>query len=270
MRRVLQFAVQVAVSMVLVATFSAAQARGPAPNANGPARSFNFVPTRPSPAAGQNALFGPPASIFSPQAGLPFGPPPSVTSLGPTGYTFAPCVLGNCGRGRHGFRGDVGFAAGYPIFVPYYVVPYAAPVPLYYEDDQGTESPLPPRDEVMGTQGASSIMYSNDRHTMLVNGQSNATRARDRDRRAEADEERPPAPASVKEKAPPPDPPAPQDTTTLVFKDGHKIGVTNYVIKGGTLFNYSGQGPRRIAIADLDVQATVKTNEENGVVFRLP
>ena len=67
--------------------------------------------------------------------------------------------------------------------------------------------------------------------------------------------------------------PAPQPVqppTVLVFKDGHKLEVGNYAIVGTTLFDLTPGHPRKIALADLDLEATQKQNEDRGVVFQVP
>jgi hypothetical protein len=61
----------------------------------------------------------------------------------------------------------------------------------------------------------------------------------------------------------------------LVFRDGHQEEVKRYTIIGDTLFakaDYYGSGTwtRQIQIANLDVPATLKLNEERGSNFRLP
>jgi hypothetical protein len=71
---------------------------------------------------------------------------------------------------------------------------------------------------------------------------------------AKADEE--PAPAVVVK-------------TVLVYKDAHKEEIANYAIVGDQLFDFTN-GRRKIAIADLDVAATTKANDERGVDFQLP
>ncbi|HZC23097.1 MAG TPA: hypothetical protein VE866_07140, partial [Candidatus Binatia bacterium] len=61
-----------------------------------------------------------------------------------------------------------------------------------------------------------------------------------------------------------------QPLTVLVFKDGHKLEVGNYAIVGATLFDMTPGHPRKIALADLDLDATQKQNDDRGVVFQLP
>jgi hypothetical protein len=56
----------------------------------------------------------------------------------------------------------------------------------------------------------------------------------------------------------------------LVFKDGHKVEVSNYAIVGTTLFDLTPGHPRHIAVADIDLEATRKENDEHGIIFQLP
>jgi hypothetical protein len=63
---------------------------------------------------------------------------------------------------------------------------------------------------------------------------------------------------------------SPQDPTTLIFKDGHQIEVDNYAIVGQTLYDLTPGHPRKVALADLDLQATAKENDDHGVAFQLP
>jgi hypothetical protein len=58
--------------------------------------------------------------------------------------------------------------------------------------------------------------------------------------------------------------------TILVFRDGHRMELSDYAIVGKELINLSGKGPRRIPLADLDLPATTRVNEDRGVSFQLP
>ncbi len=64
--------------------------------------------------------------------------------------------------------------------------------------------------------------------------------------------------------------PEPQPPTTLVFKDGHQLEIANYAVVSQTLYDLTPGHPRRIALADLDIPATEKQNDDNGVTFILP
>jgi hypothetical protein len=58
--------------------------------------------------------------------------------------------------------------------------------------------------------------------------------------------------------------------TVLIFRDQHRREVDNYAIVGQTVWVFAPRQSERIPLADLDVAATVKANEDRGVTFRLP
>ena len=60
------------------------------------------------------------------------------------------------------------------------------------------------------------------------------------------------------------------EPTELIFRDQHTEEVHNYAIVGPTLWILGEQRTRKIALAELDVPATVKANEDRGVEFQLP
>lgn len=70
-----------------------------------------------------------------------------------------------------------------------------------------------------------------------------------------------------------PDPPPPEvkpgDPTVLVFRDGHRQQVTNYAIMGNTLYDFD-HGRKMIALAELDLPATIKANDDCGMDFTMP
>ncbi len=61
-----------------------------------------------------------------------------------------------------------------------------------------------------------------------------------------------------------------QPSTVLVFKDGHQSDVQNYAIVGDTLFDFAEGRTRKILLADLDLKATQKANDDRGVDFQIP
>jgi len=69
------------------------------------------------------------------------------------------------------------------------------------------------------------------------------------------------------------DPPAPdpaREPTVLVFKDGHRLEVGNYAIVGATLFDLAPGHSRKVPLADLDLDATQRQNDDHGITFQIP
>jgi hypothetical protein len=180
------------------------------------------------------------------------GTPASVTSLGPRG--FAPHVGGQFHSiPRHDRDHDGDHHRGsqffYPYYYPYYDQSYGVP-PDSYGMDSG-----PDAESDSDYQGGPTIF----------------------DRRGRGAEDYVPP---VKDSAPtqssqtpssqPPAPEPPQVPTVLVFKDGHQSEVANYAIFGQTLFDLTPGHHRKIALADLDLVATEKQNDDRGVSFQLP
>lgn len=58
--------------------------------------------------------------------------------------------------------------------------------------------------------------------------------------------------------------------TVLVFHDQHREEIENYAIVGQTLWNLAQPGTEKIPLASLDIPATVKANNDRGVIFRVP
>ena len=59
-------------------------------------------------------------------------------------------------------------------------------------------------------------------------------------------------------------------TTILVFRDGRRSEVHNFALVGQTLWVFTEQRARKIAVSDLDVESTKEVNAGRGIVFRLP
>jgi hypothetical protein len=60
----------------------------------------------------------------------------------------------------------------------------------------------------------------------------------------------------------------PTPKTTFVFRDGHKTEIQNYAIMGGNLFDLTNSAVmKKIPLALLDLDATRRANEANGVDF---
>lgn len=70
----------------------------------------------------------------------------------------------------------------------------------------------------------------------------------------------------VKQGGAPPATPA----TVLVFRDGRRLEVRNYAIVGRALWAFSERQARKILLSELDLDTTIRVNEERGVRFFVP
>jgi hypothetical protein len=185
------------------------------------------------------------------------GVPASVTSLGPNGFFGGPFISPflrsrfEDGRLRNHERFPVGLII--PAYIPYPVL-YAVP---YGEYDMG---------DAYGAGVDSTYARG------VPVGYERGPWHQDAEAPRRAPEE---YPSSSQEKSPqaaaePPVVVAAQPATVLVYRDGHKIEVENYAIAGDTLFEFSGNLTHKILLADLDLAATQKTNDERGVDFQIP
>jgi len=72
-----------------------------------------------------------------------------------------------------------------------------------------------------------------------------------------------------------PDPPQ-LAATVLIYRDGHREQIPDYAIVGGVLYAHNagvaepGYGLRNIQLSALDIAATMRANQENGINFVLP
>jgi hypothetical protein len=68
---------------------------------------------------------------------------------------------------------------------------------------------------------------------------------------------------------------SPLPPAVLVFRDGHTEEVSKYVIQGANLYATSaysttGAWTKKISLADLDIPACLKANNDRGTKFNLP
>jgi len=186
-----------------------------------------------------------------------FGVPPSVTSI-----NFG--VVPNAGAFRHPHDGfGHGFHHHNPGFVnPFYggtyYVPYA--YPMYVMDP--TLSDSGPYDAAAPQNAADALQNEINSLKTTINDYRDELRSTKNESNPEYHE--PAAPAQPQE------PVADQPKTVLVFKDGHQSTVMNYAIVGSTLYDLSDGHTKKVALAELDLPATVKQNDDRGVEFRLP
>jgi hypothetical protein len=204
---------------------------------------------------GHAQINGTPASVTSSGFGgrAVNGTPASVTSLGPRG--FAPGSRVNFSA-PHAFRnGEIHHRHHYVQYAP--PVVYAVPVPYAVDIGATDDEADPGQDE--SYQGGPTIF---DRRGS--GAASYVPPVRDvPPPHATQDGELP-------NQASNPDPGPPQVPTMLVFKDGRNLEVGNYAIIGQTLFDLTPGHTRKVALADLDLEATRQQNEERGITFQLP
>ena len=188
------------------------------------------------------------------------GVPASVTSLGPNGFGngFGDCCFGPSFSNRPPLFGERRVRDHHQFRVgmnmPVYV-PYAVPYPVYAEADNGDDDSV-------------DVDYTYSRGVPRV--YDRGPWYRDAAAPRQAPHEPAPKAAAAPVFAEPPEPVAAQPATVLIFKDGHKSEVQNYAIVGGTLFDFTDGRSHKIVLADLDLPATLKANDDRGVDFRLP
>lgn len=209
------------------------------------------------------------------------GVAPSVTSVGPHGAVpahpvhprpFQPQAGGQPGHhrthdGNNGHHHDGNSGSVY--YVPYYV-------PYYPETDYDgpVADEAPPQAMPEPYEGGPTIFDRRGTGERAANDY-----VPDKPRAAAP---RPPAPTAAPEEAPPAatraaDPPVAGSEsvtalqpTILIFKDGHKQQISNYAIVGANLYDLTPGRRQKVPIADLDLVATQKANDEEGNDFKLP
>jgi hypothetical protein len=187
----------------------------------------------------------------------PHGVPPSVTS---PGFGSLPFISNQRPfEFRHHHHGSASFyGGGYPYYyAPYAYDPYGYPLDVMEPGvDDSMEEEYRGGPTIFDRRGYGAPDYSKP-----------PARQREEDYRGDVRKESESAPP---EQAPAPEPPADQPSTVLVFKDGHRLEVSNYAIVGGTLYDIGGGRTHKVALAELDLASTVKQNSDRGVEFRLP
>jgi hypothetical protein len=198
-------------------------------------------------------------SFSSRSYGTP-GIPSSVTSItrsthSSRGFSVQRDFRGHHGRGNHGRHGRG--KKFVPIYVPYYSFPYYPYADPGFYPDGGTmsEADYPAEEPELPALTIFERRPGYKPPPVQPAEPSSAEKAT-----AESEVAAAPAPEPVVEQTP----------TVLVFRDGRKLEIGNYAIQGETIFNLSGSGPRRIKLADLDLDSTIKLNEDRGSEFRLP
>ncbi len=184
------------------------------------------------------------------------GTAPSVSSLGPRGFAPNPQARFSAPvqtpmqppRNRDGQHRHHGQGSYAPLLYAYpYPVPYAVDNgPADEPDSADTESEYQGGPTIFDRRGSGERSYVPPVNHTPAPRQAAPVSTSDSD----------PAPAA--------------DPTLLIYKDGRQQEVGNYAIVGSTLFDLTPGHPRKIALADLDLEATRKQNDDRGIVFQLP
>ena len=239
---------------------------------------------------------GAPASVSSPTAdGRQHGVPASVLSPTPLPFGVNPPL--RPGVRFHGPLRRFGNPHGRPrAFVPvpvFYAIYTDAGYPSVADPSVPDNAPVDPAQASQGSADRGADRSEDELRAAYLHGARDALTqqrdtlaqqsdsrygqhymdSRERERQAPAAEERRPERKSrpdqdsasaqvtpVEDKSPP---------TVFVFKDGHQMETRNYAIMGGTLFDFSGKLLKKIQIDELDSAATVKANDDRGVIVKL-
>ncbi|MFZ3264783.1 MAG: hypothetical protein WA172_12345 [Terriglobales bacterium] len=233
-----------------------------------PATPFQGVPTIP--------FQGVPSGSFGAHAyGGSFGPAGGCCAnfFLPSGFSPlvpVPALAEEHHRHRRHKQGDEAFGTvAVPVYVPY-AVPYGAEPD---EDAAGSQDSADPASEGYGAENQEAVVR---RHSNRFAGQETgqySDRNSATDPGSDGESESGYGPDSAPADAAPEKPEEPvvaQPTTVLVFKDGRRFEVVNYAIVGDTLFDFAQDRTHKILLADLDLPATRRTNDDRGVEFKLP
>lgn len=207
---------------------------------------------------------------FSPGAVHGFAPAPRGFSPGPRSFAQRGGLIARGGFTRFGddrfhrrFDGDFDFDDGFGFrhnrrffFTTgfgYAYYPYAYSYPAYY--DYADYSPRN-YDAYADTASANQV---NDAYAQGALQQQVADLEGEvQQMRAElrAPPQAAPTPSARATDAPP---------VTLVFRDGRRVEASNYAIAGNTFWIVNQRTARKVAMSDLDLPATRRVNEQNGV-----
>ena len=206
-----------------------------------------FLPTTIPCASAQ--INGVPASVTSPGFGgrAINGTPPSVSSVGPRGFVPNPSIqpftsVPHHDRDHQRHRRSQNVLPLWGGYYAYPLVPYAPESQSDAEDDDANYQGGP---TIFDRRGSGPDAY-------IPPVQNAAPAHASQNTSVEGVSE------------------APQTPTVLIYKDGHQLELQNYAIVGQTLYDLTPGHPRKIALADLDLDATQKLNDDRGVSFQLP
>ena len=237
------------------------------------------------PARAQMFTHGPPASVTSPGPnGEPKGPPASVLSVRPPVPGVHPELrpvfrsrgpLHRFGSPRDHQRNVV---VAVPVFYPIYygegnvADPYVsaqaepAANPDTAQNAESNDAARAGEDELRQAylQGAREALAQE----RASRGYSNANAEERAHPRAQAADDMPRRKHVEEVSTPPKEDDSP--TAVFIFKDGRKIETRNFAIMGTTLYDFSSNSLKKVPLADLNKEATLKENDDRGIQIKLP
>lgn len=169
---------------------------------------------------------------------------------------------------HHHHKDEALGAVAEPVYIPY-AVPYAVDADDDTADNQDSTEPASGGSEAANREGAAKRSSNRQETGQDLDGNSSVNSRSDAESQTGYEAGPDSAPAETAPEKPE-EPVVAQPTTVLVFKDGHRSGVVNYAIVGDTLFDFADGRARKILLADLDLAATRKANDDLGVEFKLP
>ena len=178
--------------------------------------------------------------------------PPALTGIQRGGVHFVMGGFGHPGSSPFFFHHHHRFFGAWP-YAGYYGYPYYS-YPGYGDDSYSTNSyqDYPSSDY--------SAAYENGRQQAEIDRLENEV-----DRLRE-EREAPQSQTSARQSHPT----TQLQPTELIFRDKHTEQVQNYAIVGQTFWILGEQRARKIPLAQLDIPATKKANDDRGVDFQLP
>lgn len=213
---------------------------------------------------------GIPASVTSGTAQNPTpGIPPSVTSPTVLPQFNQPIFIANQPLFPHHHRHFVPVPVPVPVYYPFYSYPVA------YGDDMQPQQQAPePVIEIVETPAPTIFENRPGYQAQPARPSYNpppANNERSNDKSADRESSAAEPAAANKNHKPEPPPVETEPTTILIFRDGHQLEISNYAIVGDTLYDLAGNyKTHKILLADIDLEKTVKVNEDRGYDFRLP
>lgn len=159
-------------------------------------------------------------------------------------------VHNNHFRGSHGIRSFRNrcfncFGFGYPFYGAYYD-------PYWWSDSYSSYNEDDERERQLASEmNAQNLQEQRDLREQDQGGYERPTNRREMSARAEESSQNDPV-------------------TVLIFRDQRKREIQNYAIVGQTLWSFTPQRTEKIPLADLDIAATTKANDDRGVDFHLP